>query len=282
MEDMKRKTMNIQHLLEEQKIIPDPLKDQFFLTNKEIIKQTVKLAEINNSDVVLEVGAGTGFLTEEIAKSAGKVIAFEIDPQFKSILTKLPQNVELHFEDAWEYIQLHGKFRKKKAYNKIVSNLPYSFCEKFLHNLTFLEYDKATLMVPIGFIDVIKNNAVFSSFFTVEEKIVVDKKEFYPIPRTNSVVIDLKKLPDPLETKNLPLFLRQYVYQREDQKTKNSLREGLIDFAKLAYEKMLTKKQAKEILAKSKIANVLLELMPEEEIYDEISDKFNKNFIDLT
>lgn len=103
--------MNTKQLLEKQGITPNPLKDQFFLSNQEIINRTVNLAKLTKTDVVLEVGAGTGFLTKEIAKHAGKVIAFEIDPQFKPILAKLPQNVELHFEDAWEYIQLHGKFR---------------------------------------------------------------------------------------------------------------------------------------------------------------------------
>lgn len=269
--------MNIKQVLEKLGVVPDPLKDQFFLTNEEIIKQIVKLGELTKTDVILEIGAGTGLLTKELAKKAGKVIAFEIDPRFKIILAKLPQNVELHYEDAWNYIQLHGKFRKKKEYNKIVSNLPYSFCEKFLHNLTFLEYDKAILLVPMGFIEVIKDNYVFSSFFKVEEKFVVDKKEFYPVPRTNSIVIDLKKLPDPLATHNLALFLRQYIYQREDQKTKNSLREGLIDFAILAYKKKLTKREAKELLLKSKISIALLDLRPGKEIYDEISNKFNEH-----
>lgn len=115
--------------LKKYNIIPDPLKDQFFLMDETVIKKTVDFADLKKSDTVLEVGAGTGNLTSELAKKAGRVIAFEIDTKFKPFLSKLPKNVEVHYENAWEYIQLHGKWKKKKEYNKVVSNLPYSFVE---------------------------------------------------------------------------------------------------------------------------------------------------------
>jgi 16S rRNA (adenine1518-N6/adenine1519-N6)-dimethyltransferase len=262
--------MDIKKILEKYKIIPDPLKDQFFLTDEETIKEMVNLADLNKNDVVLEIGAGVGNLTSEIAQKAGKVIAFEIDPQFKPFLEGLPKNVEVHLENAWEFVKLHGKIRQKKIYNKIVSNLPFSFCEQFLHNLAFLDYDKVILLVPLKFIKTIKENPIFSSFFEVEEKMSVVKNKFYPLPRTNSAVIELKKLPDPIETKNLPLFLRQYLYQKEPLKVKNSLREGLIKFVWLVYQKRLTKNQARKIIAQSGIDKKLLEILPGNQIYQQL------------
>src|SRR5258708_16524722 len=103
-------------------ITPDPLKDQFFLTDEKIIQKIIEAAELNKKDVVLEIGAGTGNLTKEIAKKVDHVIAFEIDEQFKSTLNSLPRNVELHIESASNYVELNGKWRKKKEYNKVVSN----------------------------------------------------------------------------------------------------------------------------------------------------------------
>ncbi len=259
------------------KITPDISKDQHFLVNEDIIRKIAGLADLNKDDVVLEVGAGTGNLTRELAKKAGQVIAFEIDERYASVLSDLPGNVELRLKDAWNFVKLRGKWKKKKRYNKIVSNLPYSFAEKFLHNLTFVDYDKAILLVPQSFSKKIKTHPVFGSFFQVEEKFKVDKEEFDPVPKTDSVVINLIRLPDPRKTKDLVLFLRQFIYQYEEVKTKNSLREGLIKYHWMVNKKRLTKKQSKELISRSGIDPKLLERVPNNpDIYQQITERFIK------
>ncbi|KKQ74175.1 MAG: putative ribosomal RNA small subunit methyltransferase A [Candidatus Woesebacteria bacterium GW2011_GWB1_38_5b] len=268
--------MNIFQELQRYNIKPDVYKDQFFLTDKKIIKEMVGFAELNSKDVVLEVGAGTGNLTSEIAKYAERLIAFEIDKRFKPFLDKLPARVEMHYENAWEYVQLHGMYKKKKVYNKIIANPPYSFIEQFLHNLTFLEYDKVILVVPIKIVDKIQKNPIFGSFFKARILLRVPKEKFSPVPKTNSAVIDLVKLPDPAKSKNPGLFLRQYMYQREDKLTKNSLMEGLIDYAKLVHLTKLTKNEARKIIAKSGIDEKLLNTHPKGEIYNLVGEGFKK------
>jgi 16S rRNA (adenine1518-N6/adenine1519-N6)-dimethyltransferase len=267
--------MDIQSGLNRLSIIPDPMRDQFFLTDEKIINKIVGFADLNQNDTVLEVGAGVGNLTAEIANRAKRVIAFEIDTRFKPFLDKLPQNVEVHYENAWNYVQLHGKFKKKKEYNKVVANLPYSFVEQFLHNLTFLEYDKVILLVPIKFIKKIDGHDVFGSFFKTKILLKVPKSKFYPVPRTNSVVIDLIKLPDPIENKNPGLFLRQYMYQHEDQLVKNSLTEGIIKYARLVLSTNVTKNRARGLVAQKQIDRSLLTQHPNTpEIYEQVSEKF--------
>ena len=272
--------MDIKAKIESKKFVPQPLKDQFFLVDEKIIDDLIKFGEVNNADTVLEIGAGFGNVTKEIARSAKKVIAFEIDKRFKPYLDSLPNNVDLHFEDAWDYVQLHGKFEKRRVFNKIISNLPYSFCEKLLHNLTFLEYEKVVLLVPLKFVNTIKENGIFSSFFECVLLETVSRNSFFPVPKTNSALIDLRKLKDPLKEKNLPLFLRQYIYQHEDAKVKNSLREGLIVYSRLVNNKDLTKNEARKIIAGTKLKNELLDQAPNSfEIYNEISLKFTSDII---
>lgn len=268
--------MNIQEQLEKNHITPDPLKDQFFLIDENIIKKTIEFAELKKDDVVLEVGAGVGNLTNELAKKVNRVIAFEIDDRFKPFLEKLPTNVEVHYENAWQFVQMHGKFRKKKIYNKVVSNLPYTFIEPFLHNLTFLDYDKVILLVPSRFMKKTEKWGVFGSFFKPTVLLEVSKECFYPVPKTNSVLINLIKLPDPLEDKNLGRFLRQYMYQHEDQLVKNSLMEGLIKYYRLIYSKSLTKNEAREIISKENIDQKLLNIHPNNsDIYEVVERVFN-------
>lgn len=267
--------MDVKKVLEKYNIEPDKTKDQYFLTDNNILKKIVDLAELNKSDVVFEIGAGVGNLSREIALRVKKLITFEIDDRFKKPLKDLPKNTEIHFENAWDYAQLHGKFYKRKIYNKIVSNIPYSFAEQFLHNLTFLNYDKVILLVPKKFINSIKNSGIFSSFFDPQIKMVVDKKYFYPVPSTNSVIVNLVKLPDPLKTKNLGMFLRRYMYQHEQQLVKNSLMEGIILFARKTFKKDVTKNQAREFIKKQSLDKGLLEEIPNsKEIYFEVGEKF--------
>lgn len=262
--------------LKKVKIIPNPLKDQFFLIDKKIIQKTIDFTELTNKDIVLEVGAGVGNLTKELAKKANRVIAFEIDERFKIFLSKLPKNVETHYEDAWNYVQMHGKWHKKKIYNKVVSNLPYSFMEQFLHNLTFLDYDKVILLIPTKAVSMIKENGIFASFFSPEILLEVPKEKFYPIPNTNSALINLVKLPDPIETKNLGRYLRQRMYQHEDQLVKNSLMEGLITYQRIIFGKNMTKNEARKIISEKNIPQELLEQSPNSsKVYFLIEEKFN-------
>lgn len=255
-------------------INPDPIKDQFFIADDEIAEQIVQIAEINGEDIVFEIGAGTGVLTRLLAQKAKKVIAFEIDRRFQNLLKELPSNIEMHFENAVKYFQLHGKFFKKREYNKIVSNPPYSVCEPLLHNLTFLNYDKAVLMIPVKLAYTIEKNPIFSSFFEVKRSLGIPKEKFYPVPKSNAVVVDLIKREDPIKTKNPGLFLKRYLYTHEHQLVKNALREGIIKYARLTQQRSVTKNEAREIVTKMGIKNELLNKHPDNhEVYREVESK---------
>lgn len=274
--------MDIQKKLNKFGISPDPMKDQFFLNDEKIIQKVVEFADLREKDVVLEMGAGTGNLTSELAKKAGRVITFEIDESFRPILNNLPGNVEVIWDNAWKHIQMHGKYPHKHVlgYNKVVANPPYSLIEPLLHNLTFIFWDKVILLIPLKFLNKIEDNPLFGSFFKAKKLLAVPKEKFFPVPGSNSVVIELTKLPDPIKTKNLGLFLRQYMYQHEGQLVKNSLMEGIIKYEKLVYSKKVTKNQARKIITKSKIDKNLLERPPDNsEIYELVSKKFSHGII---
>ncbi len=54
--------------------------DQHFLVDTGYLDRIVAAAELKSEDVVLEIGAGIGNLTERLARKAKKVIAIELDP----------------------------------------------------------------------------------------------------------------------------------------------------------------------------------------------------------
>jgi len=56
---------------------------QNFLRDENILLKEIKFANISKEDIVLEIGAGIGNLTEHLAKNSKKVIVIEKDNQFK-------------------------------------------------------------------------------------------------------------------------------------------------------------------------------------------------------
>jgi 16S rRNA (adenine1518-N6/adenine1519-N6)-dimethyltransferase len=98
---------------------------QNFLIDRSVLTKIVAAAEIEATDQVLELGAGTGVLTRELAKQARRVVAVELERDMLALLTKTTgayANVErvarnlLYLDPA----EVFGE----DAY-KLVANLPY-------------------------------------------------------------------------------------------------------------------------------------------------------------
>jgi len=75
----------IQSLLAEAGLHPRKRYGQNFLIDGNLLRKLVAAAELRPTDVVLEVGAGTGSLTEELLARAGHVVAVEIDRGLQAI-----------------------------------------------------------------------------------------------------------------------------------------------------------------------------------------------------
>jgi 16S rRNA (adenine1518-N6/adenine1519-N6)-dimethyltransferase len=98
---------------------------QHFLVDENILGVIGRLAELDEEDVVLEVGPGLGILTTYLADRVAQVYAVELDaslgPELTERLAGRP-NVELRFGDA---LQLDLAAIAPGA-SKLVANLPYN------------------------------------------------------------------------------------------------------------------------------------------------------------
>jgi len=94
-----------------------PLKrlGQNFLTDKTALKKVITAAELKPTDIILEIGPGTGILTQELAKRVKRVIAIEKDKRMVEIL-----------EDALKNFRnikiIHGDIRKSDFLPKLGSD----------------------------------------------------------------------------------------------------------------------------------------------------------------
>ena len=76
---------DIQDLLSSAGVSPNRRLGQHFLVDLNVMRLLVDSAGIRPADVVLEIGAGTGSLTEALAERAGQVVSVELDPTLAAI-----------------------------------------------------------------------------------------------------------------------------------------------------------------------------------------------------
>jgi 16S rRNA (adenine1518-N6/adenine1519-N6)-dimethyltransferase len=106
-------------------VAPNRELGQHFLVDENILGVIGRLAQLRESDVVLEIGPGLGVLTAFLADRVQQVYAIELDtslgPQLVERIAGRP-NVELRFGDA---LQLDLREAAPGA-GKLVANLPYN------------------------------------------------------------------------------------------------------------------------------------------------------------
>jgi len=96
---------------------------QHILRNPQILKNMVEKAALRSTDVILEIGPGTGNLTQLLLEGGKKVIAMEIDPRMVAELNK-----RFHSEIASKKLEIiFGDFMQQELpfFDICVSNVPY-------------------------------------------------------------------------------------------------------------------------------------------------------------
>jgi 16S rRNA (adenine1518-N6/adenine1519-N6)-dimethyltransferase len=103
---------------------------QNFLADPNLLDAIVRDAVLSPDDVVLEVGAGEGVLTERLAAAAAHVHAIEIDRRLQPVLAQLAARpgVDLRWGDAMK-LDLAALAPAPTA---IVANLPYAIATPLL------------------------------------------------------------------------------------------------------------------------------------------------------
>jgi 16S rRNA (adenine1518-N6/adenine1519-N6)-dimethyltransferase len=137
----------IQQLLASAGVEPNKRLGQNFLIDLNLMRLLVDTANISNDDIVLEVGCGTGSLTQALAERAGKVIAVEIDETLAKITARelaTAGNVEVVNADILESKNtinrtISGAIEQARKGRTgrflLVSNLPYSVASPLMMNL---------------------------------------------------------------------------------------------------------------------------------------------------
>ena len=196
---------------------------QNFLVQDHVIEKIVQLAEVQPTDVVVEVGPGLGTLTVALLDRARAVCSLEADSELEQVLAVTckephPDSFALVMGDALAitpqkladaYSALptvaHDAAPSVPMPTKFVSNLPYQVAAtlilKFFQELPSLE--RAVVMVQAEVADRISAKpstkaygaytAKLSLFAQVTGRFEVGPGNFMPPPRVNSAVVRLDR-----------------------------------------------------------------------------------------
>lgn len=189
---------------------------QNFLVDLNILKHIVTTAALTKQDNVIEIGPGIGSLTEQLAKAAKQVLAFEIDENLLPVLaeTLAPyKNIDIIYQDILK-TNLPEIVRERFSEGtplKVVANLPYYITTPIVMDLLAnpVQFDAIVVMMqkevadrlnaqpgtkPYGSLSVIvqQQNDVALSF-------IVPKTAFIPQPKVDSAIVKLTPRQDDAE-----------------------------------------------------------------------------------
>ncbi|HHT9136181.1 MAG TPA: 16S rRNA (adenine(1518)-N(6)/adenine(1519)-N(6))-dimethyltransferase RsmA [Candidatus Wunengus sp. YC60] len=141
-------------------ISPNKRFGQNFLIDQNTLLSIPDIAELNENDVVLEIGTGTGGLTRLLAERSRHVFTVEVDKklfEMASDILKLYKNVTLINEDILKTKHelnpdiptlIHNWLGEHdQTHIKVVSNLPYNISTPVIINL--LEGDLAVKLMVL-------------------------------------------------------------------------------------------------------------------------------------
>ena len=203
---------------------------QNFSVSSEILERLVSHASLTKDDVVLEVGAGFGFLTEMISDKCKKVIAVEVDAQLVNFLRK-------HLHPLQNVDLIEGDILKVSLpeFNKVVAAPPYSISSPLLFRLLERKFDSAFMLFQKEFAERLAASVgtkdygrlTVTIYYRADVELLdyVPKSMFYPPPDVDSMMVRLKPRAPPFHVDDEAAFfeLVRTLFTQRNKKVRNAL-----------------------------------------------------------
>jgi 16S rRNA (adenine1518-N6/adenine1519-N6)-dimethyltransferase len=229
---------------------------QNFLADPNLLDAIVRDAELEPADVVLEVGAGEGVLTERLAAVAAHVHTIEIDRNLEPVLAALAAHpeVELHWGDAVK-LDLAGFAPAPSA---VVANLPYSIATPLI--LRTIEQlpsvRRWTVMVQREIADRLRaapgsrtyGSPSVQAQLACEVKLLrtVDPAVFRPRPRVESAILCLRRTGPGADAATRDLVRAAFAHRRKSlARSLEHVRPGSLAPTRSALEELGLPKDAR-------------------------------------
>ena len=186
-------------------MLPRPRKrfGQHFLTDRHYLERIVGAIAPRPGDAMVEIGPGTGLLTDELTRTLGHLHVVEIDRDLAAALRNRypPDRVTVHEADALEF-----DFASLPAPLRVAGNLPYNVSTPILFRMAVL----AERLVDCTFLlqkevvdrmaaapdtaDYGRLSVMLQYRFTVDPLLRVPPGAFTPPPKVDSAVVRMAPL----------------------------------------------------------------------------------------
>lgn len=203
---------------------------QNFLRNAEISEKIIELSKFENDIDILEIGPGDGALTDILVDRYKNLCLLEYD---SDLITPLKNrykkyNINIINDDARTY-----KILSESSVN-VIGNLPYYASNIIIRN--FMTQDKVNSMVFTVQKEVGEQivagpgkksflSLFIQSFCNVEKLLIIKNKEFYPIPKVDSMTVKITPRNKKIDNEYVDFLKKGFSNPRK--KISNSLGMGL-------------------------------------------------------
>ncbi|MCI6771656.1 MAG: 16S rRNA (adenine(1518)-N(6)/adenine(1519)-N(6))-dimethyltransferase RsmA [Oscillospiraceae bacterium] len=219
---------------------------QNFLINPTVCPKMAEECGADENTGVIEIGAGIGVLTKELAKRARKVVSVELDTRLLPVLDETLaefDNVEIVNADIMK-LDLKKLIEEKFGGMKVAvcANLPYYITSPVITMLleSKLPIESVTVMIqkevadrltaPVGSRDSGAVTVCVNYFSKPEKLFDVKKGSFMPMPKVDSAVIRLtvrKEPPVPVGDEKKFFRLVKAAFSMRRKTALNSISSGL-------------------------------------------------------
>ncbi len=252
----------LQQLMVEYRFRPEQKFSQHFVIDERLIAKMLEEAQLTEKDRVLEIGSGTGFLTEALLEHC-KVVGVENDSMLATVLRG-------QFPDNKNFTFIEGDFLavEKPRFNKVVALPPYAISTEIMLRLFGFGFGKAVLVFQREFVGKLVAEPGFFeyNYLSVLSRIFYDAKvpiynispkSFYPKPEAYSSLVALtakKKQPKVKDFAKFVVFLKN-VFRFRNKNISNALESCRKELAQKlgADEKKVQKALEGEELAGKKV-----------------------------
>ena len=227
---------------------------QNFLQDKNILENIVATANVSGNSLTIEIGAGSGNLTKEIAKVSKHVLCYEIDTRLENILDeslKDYNNIHIIFDDFlkrdikediknYEYDNLY-----------LIANLPYYITTPIIEKIieSNLKFKKIVVMIQKevgerfnakpGMKEYNSLTVYLNYYFDLKKEFIVSRNCYIPKPNVDSIVISLVNKKDLLYLKDIDNFNK--LLKDSFKFKRKTIRNNLKNYDLTIVEKVLNK-----------------------------------------
>eukprot|EP00250_Pteridium_aquilinum_P017542 c23682_g1_i1 orf=155-1234(+) len=200
--------------------VPKKWLGQHYMVNQEINEKLVEIANIEKDDLILEIGPGTGALTNYLVEAGAYVIAVEKDPAMAELIMERfegSDRVEVVQEDFMKWPIRTSIDNLKKSISgrgihlkhaKVVSNLPFNITtpvvkrilpmgDTFSFMVLLLQDEAASRLIDTSpEASNYRSVSLFVQFFSdAQYELKVNRNNFFPSPNVDAAIVsfDIKQ-----------------------------------------------------------------------------------------